>query len=258
MSGKVILVTKSKTYAEKHFCSLLAAGFEIVYFPTIQIKPQLDSEELRRGLENFNEFDWIIFTSTNAVEVFYEIAVRKNIKLKKIKIACVGSETAERCRQKNIRVNLVPYEFSAAGLVKEFAKVNLIDKKVFIPCSGLSRSELKLELAELGADVTSVPIYDAVVNDEINLISEIEIINKKKPDVFVFTSPSSFNNYLVLMNIESPAKYFEHNVVCSIGSTTEAAITANNVYVSIVPESFSLSGVKEAIKKYFSIEKNIA
>ena len=70
MADKVILVTKSKTDAEKHFSSLLAAGFKIIYFPTILITPLPHSQEFIRSLENFTEFDWLIFTSANAVEVF--------------------------------------------------------------------------------------------------------------------------------------------------------------------------------------------
>jgi len=258
MSEKVILVTKNKADAEKHFRSLITSGFEMIYFPTIQICPKLDLEEVNRSIEDIGKYDWLIFTSINSVEVFACLTSKKNILFDEINIACVGSETAERCRQRNIKVNLVPEEFSALGLIKEFAKKDLLGKKILIPCSTLSRSELRLELTELGAEVTSIPVYDVVLNDEKNLDDELGIIKKKKPDLFVFTSPSSFNNYIKLMKIENGVEFFSNSIVCSIGKTTESAINALGVQVNIVPELFSLSGVQEAIKKYYKLEKNIA
>ncbi len=258
MTGKVILVTKNKTEAEKHFKSLSTSGFEILYFPTIQIIPMYDSVDLISNLSSLQKYDWMIFTSANAAEVTFLAARKNNITLSKINIACVGSETAERCRKYGVNVGVIPNEFSAASLVKEFAKQNLVGKKIFIPCSSLSRSELKIELSELGAEVTSVPSYDVVANEEKNLINELEKISIKKPDVFVFTSPSSFNSFLEIMKIDNPQDYFRRMVVCAIGRTTESAVAAFNVHVNIVPEQYSISGVVAGILKYYSIEKNIA
>lgn len=258
MSGKVILVTKNRIETEKHFSSLSTSGFEIIYFPTIKIIPVLDSEEVNQKFLTVGEFDWLIFTSVNAVEVFTQLASRKKIMFDTVKVACVGNETAERCFKKNIKVDLVPNEFSASGLLNEFSKINLIGKKVFIPCSNLSRSELKVELSELGAEVTSVPIYNVTANDENNLLDELGKIRKNKPDAFVFTSPSSFCFFLKIMDINNAPNYFEKSVVCAIGKTTQSAILDFGVQVNIVPELFSLNGVQDAIKKYYRIEKHIA
>lgn len=258
MFNKTILVTKGKANAGKYFESLMNEGAMLIYFPTIKIQHISDSIELNQSLEQFEKYDWIVFTSSNTVESFFAIAEQRNLDLTRIKVAAVGSETAECCTEHNLEVSLVPAEFSAAGLLKEFSKMNLLDKKIFIPCSSLSRKDLSVGLSELGAKVTSVPTYEVLENDLYSLSKEVEQIQSKRPDIFVFTSPSSFKNYLSLLKVEDACSYFNNAVVCSIGKTTEAAINAYGINVNIVPELFSLRGVEEAIKKYYSVIQNIA
>lgn len=258
MFNKTILVTKGKADAGKHFESLMNEGARIIYFPTIKIQHVLESLELTQSLEQFEKYDWIVFTSSNAVESFFAIAKNRNLNLTRVKIAVVGSETAERCKEINLVANLIPAEFSSAGLLKEFSKMNLLSKKIFIPCSSLSRKDLCVGLAELGAEVTSVPTYEVLENDLNSLSKELEKIQNKRPDIFVFTSPSSFRNYLSLLKVDNAESYFDKAVVCSIGKTTEAEINAYGINLNIVPELFSLRGVEEAIKKYFSVTQNIA
>ncbi len=256
MFDKSILVTKGKKEAEKYFVSLLSKGARILFFPTIKIQPVKDSLKLNNSLAEIGKFDWLVFTSSNAVKAFCEAA--QNLNLAKIRVACVGTETAERCSEKNIKVDIIPKEFSASGLLKEFSKIDLDGKKVLIPCSSLARSELNAGLRELGAEVFSIAVYDVVENDLTDLGDEYEQIKTKRPDVFVFTSPSSFRNYLSLLKIENAAEYFDGAVICTIGTTTETAIRNFGINVNIVPELFSLRGVEEAINKYFSVTKNIA
>jgi len=256
MFDKTILVTKGKKESEKHFVSLLSEGVRILFFPTIKIQPVKDSLELKNSLAGIGKLDWLVFTSSNAVEAFCEAA--QNINLAKIRVACVGSETAGRCSEKNIKVDLIPKEFSAAGLIKEFSKIDLSGRKVLIPGSTLSRRELNIGLSVLGAEVFSVAVYNVVENDLTDLEDEYEQIKTKRPDVFVFTSPSSFRNYLSLLKIENAVEYFDGAVICTIGTTTETAIRSFGINVNIVPELFSLRGVEKAINKYFSVTKNIA
>jgi uroporphyrinogen-III synthase len=136
--------------------------------------------------------------------------------------------------------------------------MDLSGRNVLIPGSSLARRELNAGLTELGAEVVSVAVYDVFENDLADLKYEFEQIKTKRPDVFVFTSPSSFRNYLNLMKIVDADRYFDGVVICTIGRTTEAEIRNFGINVNIVPELFSLRGVEEAINKYFSLTKNIA
>jgi uroporphyrinogen-III synthase len=151
----------------------------------------------------------------------------------------------------------MPDEFSAKGLLGKLSMVNLSGKNILIPCSSLSRDELRIGLIELGANVSSVPIYSVVKNNVEELEEEINYIKKRKPDVFLFTSPSSFENFLSLTGVEQLSDYFEGCTITAIGATTENAIREFNLTVNIVPQIFTIEGASKAIIRYFSITANL-
>jgi uroporphyrinogen-III synthase len=255
---KKILVTKEKAEAEKSLDLLIHEGAEIIYFPTIKIIPIGESESIKNFVSKFDTYDFIILTSANAVEVFVGIARENDLCLNKKKIAVAGKATAARCLEHNIIFNLVPDEFSAKGLIKKFSQINIAGRKILIPGSSLSHNELGQGLKELGADVTTVHIYDVVQNINDDLAAEIEQINLSKPDIFIFTSPSSFENFCSIMNIDNTTSFFDRSIICVIGTTTEKTIRQKDLAVHIVPNTFSLTGVAEAIIKYFRITATIA
>ena len=258
LRNKTILITKSELECKKNLDSLKHEGAELIFCPTIKILPSTNSPELDDALRMFSQFDYLVLTSANAVEVFFDITTKKRLNLSKIKVAAVGKSTADECDSVGIRVDILPEEFSSKGLIEKFSEFDLVDKKIFIPGSSLSSGELNLGLSELGAQVYSVPVYDVIPNDLNNLKNEHKKIQKKHPNVFVFTSPSSFNNFLRIMSVTDSDKYFGTSTICAIGTTTENAIREKGLVVHIVPETFSLQGISEAIIKYFQITANIA
>ncbi|MCX7797606.1 MAG: uroporphyrinogen-III synthase [Melioribacter sp.] len=253
-----VLVTKSEKEAKHSLSRLINEGADLIFFPTIKIKPIYTKDDFTDLIVEPHQFDYIIFTSANAVEVFSGIISEYKLDLSKTKIAVVGKVTAEECRSRGLYIHLIPEEYSAKGLIKKFSEIGIYNKKILIPGSALSREDLKIGLTELGAKVVSIPIYDVVTNDISELKNDYEKILAKKPNVFIFTSPSSFENYLKLLNINQPEVYFEKTVVCAIGPTTEFEIESCNVKVNIVPKIYSLEGLADAILEYFNLSKNIA
>ncbi len=256
--NKTILVTKAEDEAERSLSLLSQAGAEIIYFPTIKIVPNIDSPEVKDIAYSFNKFDYIVFTSTNAIEVFQQIIKKFNLDLSTKKVAAVGKSTEKKCKELNVNVDLMPDEFSARGLIKIFSEIEIDEKQILIPGSVLSSDELSNGLTELGAVVKKVSTYDVKEYSKEYLAGKLEQINFQKPDVFIFTSPSSFDNFCKIININSITNYFERSVICTIGTTTENAIRQRGLTVNIVPEVFSLNGVSEAIIKYFHITAKIA
>jgi uroporphyrinogen-III synthase len=257
IKNKEILITKSKTESEKSVRLLTDARAKIIYFPTIKIIPIIDSTELNNIRNNLDAFDFLIFTSINSAEIFNKFVLKNNLDLSKIKIAVIGKSTFEFCEALGINVNIIPDEFSAKGLLGKLSMLNMSGKNILVPCSSLSRDELRIGLTELGANVNSVPIYDVVKNYVEELEEEINNIKKRKPDVFLFTSPSSFENFLSLAGVEQLSSYFEGSTIAAIGATTENAIRVFNLTVNIVPQIFTIEGASEAIIRYFNITANL-
>lgn len=248
-----ILVTKDKNSAEKYFSRLASIGVEIIYFPTIQIISRNENDKLKSLLTDANSFDYIIFTSANAVEVFSEMLQKFNINKVTAKITAVGPITAESCVKFGFSVDEIPKTFSSKGLIEYFSSLNIDGKKILIPGSSLSKEDLKIGLSELGAEVVYVPIYDVQHRDNSDAKNDLELIGSKRTDIFVFTSPSSFKYFLKLANIENNSSYFEGKIICAIGPTTEAAVKDFGLTVNIIPEMYSLAGVEEAIIKFYNI-----
>jgi len=256
--NKTILITKSESDAKNNLDLLINEGAEIIYCPTIKIIPAVNSPELDDALMMFNNFNYLIFTSSNAVDVFTAVARERKINLSRIKVAAVGISTAEKCEASGITVDILPDEFSSSGLIDKFLEFDLTGKKILIPGSSFSRSELSEGLRELGAEVYSVPIYDVATNDIGSLKNIHKKIQRKHPNLFVFTSPSSFYGFLKIMSVADTDKYFLSSIICSIGSTTESAVREKGLSVHIVPQVFSLHGVSEAIINYYKLTANMA
>lgn len=257
LNNKKILVTKTKKESELSLLRLVNEGAEVIYFPTIKIIPSIETDVVKETFSKSYDFNYIIFTSANAAEIFAEAEKLYKPDFSKTKIVVVGKGTADKCSKLGIYVHMIPEEYSAKGLLKKFSELNISGKKILIPCSSLSRDELNSGLVEQGALVSTIKIYDVVQNDINDLQNEYEKITASKPDIFVFTSPSSFSNFLIMMNIENTNEYFGKSLICAIGITTESSIRKAGLVVNIVPDTFSLHGVSEAIIKYFQVTANI-
>lgn len=258
LNGKKILITKSAEDCGPAFSNLISMGAEIIYFPTIKIIPTYNSLDLTELVLGTVHYDYIIFTSPNAVEVFAQLASEYKPDFSRTKVAVVGNSTADVCREHGIYIHIIPQEFSSKGLLNKFSSLDIKEKNILLPVSSIAGQELQNGLVELGAKVTRLNIYDTVTNNKDNLQVELDYIVKNKPDLFAFTSPSSYNGFIKILNLEDYQNYFQGKIICAIGTTTEDAIRNSGVTVNIVPGNFSLRGISEAISTYYSRSYNIA
>ena len=251
--NKTIVITRSVEQSEASVTVFNELGANVILFPTIKITDPDDYNLFDNAIKHWNKFDYLIFTSANAVQKFIDRIAELNILLNfnNIKTIVTGSKTAEVCKQNNIFVNFIPKEYSAANIIENIKNV-IKDKNVFIPCSAIARDELSAGLIDAGAIVTKVPVYDVGLPNEEDISEHLELLKNSGTDVFIFTSPSTFKNFLTIMKIENPEKYFSDFIVAAIGTTTEAAIKGFNVRVDIVPKIFTMDSLAEEIINYFA------
>lgn len=252
LRGKRILVTKSAEDCGTVFNNLINQGVELIHFPTIKIIPTYNKLDLSDLIVNAHNFDFVVFTSANAVNVFSELVTEYKPDLSRTKVAVVGKATAEACRSHGIYVHLIPEEFSSRGLINKFSEMEISNKKILIPGSSIARDELLTGLTELGNDVVKLPIYDVSTISIDEIRNEFNYINDRKPDIYIFTSPSSFNGFIKIVNEHNLNNYLSNKLICVIGSTTEEVIKGYGYKIDIVPQTFSLKGVAESILQYFS------
>lgn len=252
---KRIVLTKERAGIEDAIIPLEDLGAEIIFFPTIKIVPLADYSKTDKYLLNLEYYNYLILTSVNAVEMFFDRIDKLGIPLNRLtqSIAAIGIKTGDMCKEYGLNVNLIPDEFSAEGMVKLFSVEKITGQKILIPASSLSRDYLQKNLTDLGNEVDAVPIYDVEIIDSEESRETIEYLKNEKADLFAFTSPSNYKNFCLLLKLVNPASYFENVDVAAIGSVTQKAIENNGVKVSIIPNEFTIESLVKKIVEYYSL-----
>jgi uroporphyrinogen-III synthase len=145
----------------------------------------------------------------------------------------------------------MPKEYSSSGVLKEIDLSRVKGKKFLIPQSEIGRDEHSAELIRYGAIVHSVPVYDIAIPDLNEIENAVSKMENSFVDVFIFTSPSTFNNFIQIFKIEKPTEYFKDKVVAAIGPTTKNSIESFGVDVIILPTEHTIEGLVNSIIKYF-------
>jgi len=253
LKDKTIVITRTIEQSRESSSALTRLGAEVIVFPTLAIVPPSNWVEFDLVIMKPEKINFIIFTSAHAVEMFSKRCEELKIKIDfaKIKVAAVGNKTSSVCTDYNIPVHIIPDKFSAEGVIEKLSKFDLSDKMVFIPRSAIGREELPRGLKDLGANIKSVPVYNVSFPTKEIISESLEVLKKSKPDLFIFTSPSTFENFLQIVNIVNPAEYFRGYDIAAIGPTTKTAIENSRVKVNIMPDEFTINGLIKKITGYY-------
>lgn len=254
LQKKTIVITRDSEQFKDAADIFTMHKAEVINFPAIKIVP-IKNKNFDDYLLNQKKIDLLLFTSANSVKYFSSRIKKIGIELnyKNIFVAAVGIKTAECCGENNIPVQFVPQKHSAAGLMKELSNLKLKNKVVVIPKSKIGSDELKNKLQKFQATVEVFPIYDVTLPDKKIIESNKKKLKTKKIDWFIFTSPSTFNNFLIIMKIENPAKYFTDKKIAVIGTTTKNAVLKADCKVDLIPKNFNMNGIVESLLEYYNL-----
>ena len=243
--GKRILVTRARAQASEFANFLEANGAEVIQFPTIYIQPLPIH---KKHLYDVESYDWIIFTSVNAVEIFYSHLryVGKDARaFSSSKICAVGPKTVEALNHIGIHPDFVPSHSRGSAVAAEIAEV--FDKKILLPRAEIATSDLPKGLRRKGAYVDDVPLYDTVkVANENRDEIEADLLNGRI-DLVTFTSSSTVTNFLEMFPAHEPAVLLAEVKVAVIGPTTQKTAVANGVKVDVLAREASVESLVEAI-----------
>lgn len=256
LKKKTIVLTRTVEQSSESASAFTELGAKVIIFPTLEIVPPSSWRSFDEVITDKKRIDFIIFTSAHTVTMFSQRLneLKIDFDFSKTKVVSIGSKTSQVCEQNKIPVNIIPEKFSGEGVVEALSKFNLKNKLVFIPRSAIGRAELPKGLEELGAIIKTVPVYDVSLPRK-SVIEESKIrLKESKPDVFVFTSPSTFENFLTIMEIDNPVSYFKNYDVAAIGPTTKSAIESRKVRVSIMPSEFTIKGLANKMVEYFRLK----
>ena len=249
--GKGIVITRPERQADDLARLLVSEGAYAISFPTIKIVPPASWQELDEAIGKLTTYDWLIFTSANGVLFFFErlLEKQKDIReLKGIKICCIGPATARQIEGKGIKVDLVPAQFIAEGILQSFAGMDLKGKKILIPRAAKARDVLPEGLEKLGAGVDVVTTYQTV-NSGRKKEELMAMISGNKVDVITFTSSSTVANFMEIMG--SDFKLPAHVNVACIGPVTAATAKKAGFKIDITREEYTMEGLVQSLIDHF-------
>ncbi|MEW6067953.1 MAG: uroporphyrinogen-III C-methyltransferase [Nitrospirota bacterium] len=254
--GYRILVTREHS---KGFEPLEDLGAEIIEFPTIEIVPPENYDDLDKSIEKIETYAWLIFTSRNGVKYFFNrfLEKDKDIRdLKGIKICVIGTKTAEEIKKYGIKVDLIPDEFRAEGLIEAFVRSqeSVIRSDNFKPLKGirflLPRAKVAREIfpekvRELGGEI-DVPVVYRTIKPELRGKRLKRFLKEGKISIATFTSAATFNNFKEIMG-EDADELLNGVAIAVIGPVTAKAVEKAGLHVDIMPQEATIEAMVEGI-----------
>jgi uroporphyrinogen III methyltransferase/synthase len=203
LTGKRILITRAREQSSEFATLLKKLGAEVIEFPTIEIVPPLHWNELDQAIDRLKSYDWLIFTSANGVNFFWQRCGEKGKHRipSPLKICAIGPATATQLREKKISVSYVPKEFIAESILDGFQKRLIKGERILLARAKKARDILPNGLKKLGAKVDVVEVY-RTVKPKAGSKKLKKLLTDRKMDVITFTSSSTVNHFAKLLKRE--------------------------------------------------------
>jgi uroporphyrinogen III methyltransferase/synthase len=253
LMGRSIVVTRSREQASDLVKRLSDLGAECLECPTITVVPPDDLKPLDMAIENLSSYDWLMFTSVNGVNFFFNRLFEKNNDvraLNNIHTAVIGPATAKRLFDFGLKSDIIPESYRGESVVKAFARKDISGKRILLPRAKEARQVLPLELRKMGAVVDDITAYcNQAVKDDADIV--LKRLKERTIDMITFTSSSTVKNFRALLPSEGLKRLMQGVSIASIGPITADTARDLGFDVHIVAESYTIVGLCEAIQQYY-------
>jgi uroporphyrinogen III methyltransferase/synthase len=250
--GKRIVVTRTRKQSSVLSNKLRALGAHVIELPTIRIEPPSDLREFAELVQDAHVYDWIVFTSANGVEAFFDIFFKLYDDAREIggvRIAAIGPATAQRVKDFHLHVDLQPDEFVAEAVSREFKKQGSVENlRILLVRAEKARDTLPKELSALGAIVDEAFAYRTVPETRDTSGARRQLA-RDGADLITFTSSSTVENFVAL-GLPWP----KGMRIASIGPITSKTVCDQGLTVDVEAQRHDIDGLVRAIRELF--EKN--
>ena len=233
--GKDVIVTRSRTQSSSLVSKISDLGGNPIEIPTIKINKIENNTELENEIKNISHYTYLVLTSKNAVEIFFNKLDEMNLDsraLANLKICAVGSATAKEIKNNGINPDIVPEKFLAEYLFEELKSVLKSTDKVLIPRAKNARDFLVNKISKI-CSVKEVHIYQTVLNN-INKEEILKELNSLEEKYITFTSSSTVTNFVDIIGMDNIDKLNKLKVI-SIGPITTK--TAKDIGINVYREA---------------------
>jgi len=242
--GKRVVVTRASAQAGGLRAALASLGAEVLELPALRIVP-LDPAPLREALDRIGEYDWIVFTSQNAVAFLWEslrVAGRDARALAGRKLACVGRSTADALLARGLAADVVPGRFVAEGVLEALdERDDVRGSRVLYVANEGARDVLPEGLASRGCTVDVVPVY-RTASDGAGSGALREALSARRVDALTFASASAVRGFVEAVG----ADLARRAPAVSIGPVTSEAVRAAGIPLAAEAAEASIEALTNA------------
>jgi uroporphyrinogen III methyltransferase/synthase len=241
--GRRVLVTRPAHQADDFALSLWEAGAEPIVAPAIAIGPPDDPAAAHGAVARVREYDWVVFTSRNGVDAFFDVLGELGRDARAFgdaRIAAIGPKTAEALARRGIRVDLIPAEFVNEAVAAELLARSAAGDRVLVYRAQEARDVLPETLRANGRVVDVVAAYRTRFVDDPEMGAKAE-----RADIVTFTSPSTVAGFV--HNVDGAGTLLAGKIVAAIGPITANAAREAGIRVDVVAEEFTVDGLVRAL-----------
>jgi uroporphyrinogen III methyltransferase/synthase len=259
LSGRTVVITRAPAQAAEFVAELERFGASVMVCPTIEITDPESYARLDEAIDHLYGYDWLIFTSANAVAFFLRRLAARGREagdLDELKVCAIGEATADKLREAQIHVDVVPAEFKAEGVFTALAEFvggreRLSGLNLLMPRATVARDYLPKALEEAGARVDVVPAYRTVVPESLDR-GRLGAMLTAGADCIAFTSSSTVKNLGLLFDTNDLGPILKGLVVACIGDITASTAAEYGLRVDIQPPQFTIPDLARAIADHYA------
>lgn len=253
LAGKRVVITRSRSQASELSRLIEELGGDAYEFPVINIAWPEDQRPLDAALAKLETFDWVLFTSVNGVEMFFERMAQTNTDrqaLAKTQVGAVGPKTAAALERHGVTVAAVAEEFVGEGLLQTLSDRLRQGQNILLPRANIARKNLPDALREMGCNVTEVEAYRTLAVAE-NAADLVELLQAGRIDAVTFTSSSTVKNFVQALQGYDVRTLLQGVMLAAIGPITAKTVADLELHVDVMPDTYTIPDLVDAMVRAF-------
>lgn len=242
LAGKTVLITRAQHQAKQMSVAVKERSGIPLEIPLLHMEGT-SHRRIHHTARQLHSYDWVIFTSKNGVTFFLD-GLEKKLPLT-IKIAAVGVKTKLELEKRGYQVHFVPTSFVAEVFAEEFLKELNGNERILFPKGNLARDVIPVKLRGIGVSLDELIVYGTKVNVEKKqeLITALKV---RKVNVITFTSPSTVDSFVRLLEGTNWREWTKKCTIACIGPITEKEANLYFPHV-IVPKEYTVEALLQCI-----------
>lgn len=246
-----MIITRPRAQAARLASAVRRLGGRPLLAPAIRIAAPSSWTRLDRALRGLERYDALVFTSANAVEMFFRRArrlIRRELKLPR-RVFAIGPATAAAARRRGATVESLPDEFEGAALARHL--VGLLARprgsRLLLPRAKVARDALPRLVRRSGASIDVVEAYRTLPDLGGRRRLERAVRGGGSP-VVTFTSPSTVDQFVAAVGARRARRFFRTAEAASIGPITSKALRAHGIRPSVQADPYTVEGLARALR----------